>query len=385
MYTEHINELDVLRAFGFIFVVAQHIFGAYAWREGAGFTESLILSLLYLIAQPAVPMFVMITAIGLFLKHSEKMDTLMFYKKRFLYIFLPYVVWTVINILDAKQYGEASYGLFIGQLLAGTGRYHLWYMSMVLRIYLFFPLILWVSKQILRKSWFFKVGFFVTFFIFYIFLLKNNGITEWIGKIVFGTSTYNEQRFLERTPLLWAIYFVIGAYVIFGYPYFMVWLRSCKKRISLAYGMLLLYNYYVEISPHLPGHNIVPPGYIYCFLKVSFMILSIFIFYNLSCYITQKPRLYRLFKETSAYSYSSYLGHVIVLQAVATVLSKAYPIKSFLLSGLILFILTVVITVKIMQLLSILPLSKYFLGTTYKYYSKLFNKRDLNITLPGRG
>ena len=55
MHKEHIKELDVLRAIGFIFVVAQHIFGAYAWWEGAGFAESLILSLYYLIAQPAVP------------------------------------------------------------------------------------------------------------------------------------------------------------------------------------------------------------------------------------------------------------------------------------------------------------------------------------------
>lgn len=386
MHKEHIKELDVLRVIGFIFVVAQHIFGAYAWREGAGFVESLILSLFYLIAQPAVPMFVTIVAISLFYNYSEKMNMLNFYKKRFLYIFLPYVVWTAINILDAKQYGEASYSNFIGQLAAGTGRYHLWYMSMVLRIYLFFPLILWVSKRILRTTKFFKASFLMAFFLFYIILLKNNGITEWIGKIVFGIPTFNEQKFLDRTPLLWAIYFVIGAYVILGYPHFVIWLRRCQKQISLAYIPMLLYNYYVEISPHLPGHTYVSAGYIYCFLKVSFMILSIFMFYSLSCYVSsQKPKLYRLFKETSAYSYSAYLGHVIVLQAVAMELNKVYPIKSFLVSGLIIFLLTIVLTVKFMELLSIMPLSKYFLGTSYKYQPKWLGKRDLPFSLTGRG
>lgn len=377
MHKEHIKELDVLRVIGFVFVVAQHIFGAYAWREGAGFAESLILSLFYVIAQPAVPMFVMITAISLFNTYSENINVLNFYKKRFQSIFLPYVVWTIINILDAKQYGGASYGHFIGQLVAGTGRYHLWYMSMILRIYLYFPLILWVFKRILRTAKIFKASFLTAFFVLSIILLKNNGITEWIGKIVFGTSTFNEQKFLDRTPLFWAIYFVIGAYVISGYPQFVSWLRRCQKQILLAYIPLLLYNYYVEISPHLPGHTYVSTGYIFCFLKISFMIFSIFMFYSLSCYITnQKPKLYRLFKKTSAYSYSSYLGHVIVLQAVAMRLNKVYPIKSFLVSGVIIFLLTIVLTVKFMELLSILPLSKYFLGTKNKYHPKWFGKRD---------
>ncbi|WP_407308235.1 acyltransferase [Desulfosporosinus sp. SB140] len=386
MHREHIKELDVLRVIGFVFVVAQHVFGAFAWREGSGFAESLILSLFYVIAQSAVPMFVMIAAISLFYNHGEKVNILTFYKKRICYIFLPYVVWTIINILDAKQYDEPSYGNFIGQLAAGTGRYHLWYMSMVLRIYLFFPLILWLTKRILRMARLYKVGFLVTYFVFYLILLENNGITKLIGKVLFGTSTFNEQKFLDRTPLLWSIYFVIGAYVIFGYPHLLVWLQRCQKQILLAYVPLMLYNYYVEISPHLPGHNNISSGYLYCFLKVSFMILSIFVFYSLSCYISsQKPKLYRQIKEAATYSYSCYLGHVIVLQAVAMELCKVYTVKSILVSSIIIFLLTIVLTIKMMQLLSMLPLSKYYLGTKYKYLPKFFNKRDSTFTLTERG
>jgi probable poly-beta-1,6-N-acetyl-D-glucosamine export protein len=149
---------------------------------------------------------------------------------------------------------------------------------------------------------------------------------------------------------------------------------------------LLFYNYIVEISPHLPGHNYISTGYFYCFLKVSFMILSIFMFYNISCFVScQKLKIYRHIRETAAYSYPSYLGHVIVLQAVAMELNKVYPIKSYLVSSLVIFVLTVLLTVKLMQLLSMLPFSKYFLGTNSKYNPKFFNKRDLTLTLTGRG
>jgi peptidoglycan/LPS O-acetylase OafA/YrhL len=375
MDKEHIKELDVLRIIGFILVVAQHIFGSYAWREGAGFTESLILSLLYQIAQPAVPLFVMIVAISLFYNYSGRINVLNFYKKRFLNIFLPYAVWTVINIWESEQYSGVLY--FFGQLAAGTGRYHLWYMSMVIRIYLCFPIILWVSKRILRTGKFFKVSFLVTFFVLYIILLKNNEVTEWFGRLVFGTPTFNEQKFLDRTPLMWSIYFVVGAYVILGYSHFRVWLQRFRKQIILAYIPLLLYNYFVEISPHLPGNIYVTAGYAYCFQKVLFMIISVFMFYIISSYISgQKPRLYRIFKETSAYSYPAYLAHVIVLQAVANNFNQLYPLKSYLLSGIIIYLITVVLTVKFMELLSILPFSEYFLGTKSKY-PKWFGSRDL--------
>lgn len=375
MQKEHIKELDVLRMIGFVFVVAQHVFGAYAWRAGAGFSESLILNLFYVIAQPAVPMFVLVTAISLFYNHTERINILTFYKKRILYIFLPYVIWSIINIMDAKLYGQASFDNFIGQLAAGTGRYHLWYMSMILRIYLFFPLILWLSKHIQKLPKFYKVSFLLICFVLYLILLKNNGVTLLIGKRLFNTPTYNEQMFIDRTPLLWSIYFVVGAYVIFGYPNLIALLQRYRKLILLTYIPLLLYIYYIQINPHFPGHKYIMIGYLYCFLKVSYMIVSILMLYSLASYvISQKPKLYRLFKETSPYSYSAYLAHVIVLQAVAMELDKVYPIKSFLVLSLLIYILTIILTVKLVQLLSLFPFSKYFLGTSYKYYRSIFTK-----------
>ena len=38
-----ICELDALRAFGFLFVVAQHLFGGFAWRDGVDLVQSFVL------------------------------------------------------------------------------------------------------------------------------------------------------------------------------------------------------------------------------------------------------------------------------------------------------------------------------------------------------
>ena len=37
---------------------------------------------------------------------------------------------------------------FIIEIIAGNGAYHLWYMGMIIRVYLFFPIILWVCTKV---------------------------------------------------------------------------------------------------------------------------------------------------------------------------------------------------------------------------------------------
>lgn len=367
---QHIDEIDVLRVIGFIFVVAQHVFGGFAWREGASFADSVALSFLYVVAKPAVPIFVAIAAMMMIYTHNEPVNWTKFYKKRFLYTVLPYVIWTAVNIWDAKQYETASFSHFLGQLLAGTGRYHLWYMSMMLRIYLFFPFILILTKSVSRRGPIFKRNFILLFGLFYVFLLEHNNVTNWVGQLLFVYPTENEQRFLDRTPLLWSIYIVLGVSMILRYPQFKTWLERYRKRIFAAYVPLLLYNYYVEVSNHIPGHA-VETGYFYTLCFVLFMIFSIFVFYDVACQIScWKSKFQFKIKEISNYSFAAYLAHVIVLQAVFKYYTRYFPVDSYLKIGIIVFLSTIFLTFKLTELLSLLPFSQYLLGTKKRYQTK---------------
>ncbi|RNC29055.1 MAG: hypothetical protein AWM53_00975 [Candidatus Dichloromethanomonas elyunquensis] len=384
MNKQRIKELDVLRVIGFIFVVAQHVVGAYAWREGAAYSDSLILSFLYNFAKPAVPLFITVTAVSLCSAYLGKMNVLKFYKNRFLYIFLPYVSWTIINIYDAQHDGTGSYNNFLGQLLAGTGRYHLWYMSLILQIYLLFPLVLWIARQMIKRGKPLQVGFLITFFVFYVILLKNNEIMDTIASFIFGSPTTNQQRFLERNPLLWSIYFVMGMYIFVGNEGFKFWIRRFQKQIFFLYALSLAYMYYAEIWPHLPRHIDIGSGYLNCFLYVSFMVLSIIIFYRLGCYIADEmPRVYFFLQRIAVNTYSGYLAHVIILQAVAEEIIRIYHIKSFLLSGLIIFSLTVVLSLIIAETCSLFPFSQVLLGSKNKYYPS-FDEIVKRFTMPNR-
>ncbi|AHF06196.1 acyltransferase [Desulfitobacterium metallireducens] len=373
---QHIEEIDVLRVIGFIFVVSQHVFGGFAWREGASFADSLVLSFLYVLAKPAVPIFVTIGAMMMIYTHTEPSNWARFYKKRLIYTVIPYVIWTILNIWDAKHYGTASYSHLLGQLAAGTGRYHLWYMSMMIRIYLYFPFILILTKALSRRGLVFKANFLLFFGLFYVFLLEHNNVTNWVGQLLFAYPTENEQRFLDRTPLLWSIYIVLGVYMISGYSQLKTWLKHYRKLIFTAYVPLLLYNYYVEVCNKIPG-KAVDTGYFYELSFVLFMVFSIFVFYDLACHISSwKSKLYVTLREISNYSYAAYLAHVIVLQAVYKYYTHYFPVNSYLEVGIIVFLLTILLTITSMRLLSLLPFSEYLLGTKKKYQMKWIRKKQ---------
>ncbi|WP_425804109.1 acyltransferase [Desulfitobacterium sp. Sab5] len=380
MTKQHIKEIDVLRVMGFIFVVVQHVLGGFAFREGASFSDSLILSFFYVMAKPAVPIFVTIAAMMMVYKNKEPVNWSQFYKKKMLYIALPYVIWTVLNILDGMQYGNVSFAHFPGQLLAGTGRYHLWYMSMMLRIYLYFPLILFLIDIISRKGKAFKGVFLIFYILFYAFLLANNSFTDLEGQLIFTHPTDNELKFLARTPWLWSLYVVLGAYMILGYSTFKKWLEHFQKQIWIAYVPLLLYNYYVEISNNIPGHA-VKMNYLNELFFVLFVVSSILVFYDLACQIADREsKLYYKISEYANYSYAAYLAHVIILQALYKFYTSFFSVKSFLDTAVLLFLLTVILTFKAMKWLSLLPFSEYFLGTKMKYKIKWIRKREHSLS-----
>ncbi|NLI93232.1 MAG: acyltransferase [Peptococcaceae bacterium] len=372
MNKERMKELDVLRVIGFIFVVAQHILGGYSWRSGAAFSDSLVLSFLYVIAKPAVPIFIAVTAMSLCHAYLERINVIKFYQNRFLYIFLPYVSWTIINIYDTQYYDhQGSFDHFFGQLLAGTGRYHLWYMSLILQIYLLFPLILWIAGKIIKKGKVFQAGFLVVFSALYVILLTNNEVMDAIARFVFVNPTINQLRFFEVSPLLWSIYLVIGIYMFAGNKKFKELLQRFHKQLFVVYLLLLAYMYYAEIGSHLPVHYDIESKYINCTIYVSFMVVSIFVFYHLGCYISsQMPRLYFLLSKTAGNTYTAYLAHVIVLQSVAEEITKTYELKSFLESGLSVFFLTVAFSLIMAEFFSLLPFSQVIFGTKNKYYPR---------------
>ncbi|MGE5630680.1 MAG: hypothetical protein ACM3TR_06215 [Caulobacteraceae bacterium] len=114
------NEIDVMRIIGFLMVVDQHILGAYAQRPKAGFADSMV---------------------------------------------LPYLFWSFASIVIFKKYSLLKDIVLV--LVTGNASYHLWYMAMCIRIYIWFPAILAFISRIVKKNSLTQKLMFIFFFIAY--------------------------------------------------------------------------------------------------------------------------------------------------------------------------------------------------------------------------
>lgn len=85
--------------------------------------------------------------------------------------------------------------------------------------------------------------------------------------------------------------------------------------------------------------------------------------YIASVKISQKTeRVKGHIRELGSLSYGAYLIHVIVLQLIAPILRRAIPVESYLVSGVMIFIATSILSIGISYIIRFLPLSEYIIG-----------------------
>jgi len=156
-----IEYLDLFRAFAIMAVVAIHATStavAHYPKHSQGhdfyyFWNSFL--------QFAVPAFLFLSSLVLFYNYSARVKDkgwmFGFYKKRLLYVFVPYVIWSLIYFgvkqLLASHDPMSHYTLFLKQLLTGTAHTHLYFFLIILQFYAVFPLLLLLTRFRLFKRY----------------------------------------------------------------------------------------------------------------------------------------------------------------------------------------------------------------------------------------
>src|SRR5438270_6877104 len=76
-----------------------------------------------------------------------------FWWKRYLFVGVPYVVWTVVYLLadggPFRPWAEPLHRLAV-DLLTGSARYHLYFLLVTMQIYAVFPVLLWLLRATRR-------------------------------------------------------------------------------------------------------------------------------------------------------------------------------------------------------------------------------------------
>jgi probable poly-beta-1,6-N-acetyl-D-glucosamine export protein len=360
MVKRKFEEIEVMRIIGFLMVVDQHILGGYAQRVETSFADSMVLYFLHLLGRPAVPMFVAITGFTLFYTSYNNLNIKEFYRKRLVTIGLPYLFWSFASILIFKQY--SMFKELIPVLMTGFASYHLWYMGMSIRIYIWFPFVLKVISWVIKKKAVVQRLIFSLFCIAYWIIFKEKDpLTSGLARLFFGTPSFLEERFIGYSPIFWSIYLICGIVVCLKYERFKEVVLRHSKTIIITYTPIVAYMYYTQICNSLP-ERFPRINYEHA-LYILYMLQTTVVVYIISLNITKKAgKLKSTILDLGALSYGAYLVHVIVLQHVAPIIRGWVPIESYLISGIIIFIITCVLSFAMCYLIRLTPVSKYIIG-----------------------
>jgi surface polysaccharide O-acyltransferase-like enzyme len=131
---EHLHYVDLVRVLTVALVIGTHVLAL------APIAPTILNGLLGIVFHVSREVFFLLTAFVLtFSTGRRKMHWPTFWRRRYLFVLVPYLVWTVLYFLaDGAPFLRAN---LVTDLLTGEARYHLYFLLVSMQIYLIFPLI----------------------------------------------------------------------------------------------------------------------------------------------------------------------------------------------------------------------------------------------------
>lgn len=359
MKKERLLELDVMRGIAFLFIVLQHTIGGFSYRDDISFNNFIVSKFIYIGAETGVELFIFLTAASLIYTYINKFDIKDFYIKKLKFLVLPFVIWSIIIMINNGQTLNVQSILVI---FTGDAQYHLWYMGMILRIYLYFPIILWITKKVLKQNIYIKSGVFILLAYLYSYVLNHYGIAGFVIEHLFKNSSDLEKKLVNISPIFYYFYFVIGVYAICNYKKFKEKVLKFKYLISVVYIITFGFYFYIAVTERYSLGLPVLKSSIE--MSILYRTMSILFFYLVSCIIAEKfSIMLNILTVISRYSFPAYLIHVMILNRLTLYVATGPHIIYYLRY----FFMVSSISIAISWLINYIPYSEYIIGVRSKF------------------
>ncbi len=299
-----------------------------------------------------VPLFVMVSSY-LLLPLRDHETPGVFYRRRFMRVLIPFLIWSVFYATLPAIWGEFDGGEVKNKLVRLLYNFnmnagHLWFVYMLIGVYLIMPVISpWLKTVSKRFEQGFLAVWFLTTFYHYVKLF----LPELYGECVWN----------EFTPF-WYVSGYIGYVVLAHYIRTHVnW--SVKKSIAIGLPLYLvgyvatffIFGHFASTSSEMVDWE---RGWRFCTPNVVLMTTGLFLMMKkIQCH---NGRIEWVVRDISKLSYGIYLMHIFVLNAVYRTLSPY--IDSIPLTIVVVGSVTFVLCYGLTKALSYLPKSKYLIG-----------------------
>lgn len=299
----------------------------------------------------SVPLFMIVSAF-LLAPMKEGESAFAFYRKRFLRIVPPFLIFMVLYAVLPAAWGQFDMATAIDQLIYVPLNFpmnagHLWFIFPLLGLYLFIPIISpWLRKVGEREERFFIILFLISTCLPF--------INHFIG-YVWGQCPWNEFH------TLWYFSGYLGYLVLAHYIHrYIKW--STRRRIIIGLASMLvgavitILSFYLQTPPGVAVPiTTAEIGWEFC--TINCVMLTFGAFMLLSCI----KRPLSIVTEISKLSYGMYLMHIFWLWLWYSIITKTFdfPVVVEIPAIAIMTYITCIVATK---LLSLLPGSYFTIG-----------------------
>ena len=256
---ERFIELDILRGFAMLTVVASHVTSVAIENLRAG-RAHLILSIIHGAYNYAVPVFVLVASLlSAYKADNRPVSVLPYYKKKLIRLVLPYLVWTLIYILFNLAVNKLHFSdLLIGHnwylwISQGRAYDHLYYLVIICQFHLLFPLLIMLARLVKDKP-----------FWAFIIVFTGHNVFYWLNKLWFADIfPYFQSSFFWYFSVSF-----LGLYIGLNFNKFRIWLRKNIKWLTVVcvvFAAAFLFCRYL-LYENVRYHN-----YIYFTIRLVFV------------------------------------------------------------------------------------------------------------------
>ena len=225
--------------------------------------------------------FMFITGLVLFITYYRRdFNTIIFWKKRFLLIAIPYVFWNIIYILYSGTYNGSflSFLHIFGHSLAKGDQGYLYYVLVTFQFYIIFPILLFFLRK--WEKW--HVHVFIIAFVFqlilmgyYKFFLPNMDTSAWPAVFKYIAGNYGV------FVLTYESWFIAGGILACHFDAVCAYIAKHSKAIyiTLASSVVVMWGHYffnrfvLNETDH-KAQMVEQPFFVpYSFVVIVFMLL----------------------------------------------------------------------------------------------------------------
>jgi peptidoglycan/LPS O-acetylase OafA/YrhL len=296
--SEHVHEIDVVRVITFAAVVAVH---AIAFTERPA--NQVAAGALMLLQFGRELFFALMGFVLVYSAQRRYPGARAFWRRRFLFVGVPYLAWSVVYWLDAGVRGQHDSLLY--DLLTGNAEYHLYFLLVTLQLYLAFPLVLRFVRRTAPYAWKVLAAAAVLNLAWLAALHSMTAPAGWPGWLW--------ARAYELLPT-YTVYVLAGCYAAMSLPRIRDVVRSRSTLLlSVAVGAaaLALVAYAVQLPTRAPrdaADVLQPATTLACVAAMLLLFVAGFRWAN------GPRRRQALVREASDISFGVYLAHPLVLQ-----------------------------------------------------------------------